>query len=61
MLTLPEGIRHLPHYLDIAVQQALVEEIRSVVAKAPLFIPEMPRTGQPVSYTHLTLPTKRIV
>lgn len=49
MLTLPEGICHLPHYLDVAEQQALVEEIRAVVAKAPLFIPEMPRTGQPMS------------
>lgn len=49
MLELPEGIRHLPHYLDRATQEALVEEIRAVVQRAPLFIPQMPRTGQPMS------------
>ncbi len=49
MLQLPEGIRHLPHHLDRDEQETLVEEIRSVVARAPLFIPQMPRTGQPMS------------
>ena len=49
MLSLPEGVRHLPHYLDPAAQQTLVGDIRAVVAEAPLFIPEMPRTGQPMS------------
>lgn len=49
MLVLPEGIRHLPHYLVRAEQEALVADIRAVVAKAPLFIPQMPRTGQPMS------------
>ncbi|MBB4066891.1 alpha-ketoglutarate-dependent dioxygenase AlkB family protein [Gellertiella hungarica] len=49
MLQLPDGIRHLPHFLSRAEQEDLVGEIRNVVAAAPLFIPQMPRTGQPMS------------
>lgn len=49
MFTLPEGIRHLPQFLDRKEQEALVQQIRGVVSIAPLFIPEMPRTGQPMS------------
>lgn len=49
MLTLPNGIRHLPGFLDAAAQQALVEDIRAVVAAAPLYIPTMPKTGKPMS------------
>ncbi len=49
MLELPEGFRHLPHYLARDEQEALVAEIRTVVQKAPLFVPQMPRTGQPMS------------
>lgn len=49
MLVFPEGFRHLPQYLDEQEQQALVEEIRTVVAKAPLFVPVMPRSGQPMT------------
>ncbi|WP_321343571.1 alpha-ketoglutarate-dependent dioxygenase AlkB [Breoghania sp.] len=47
--TVPEGFRHLPGHLDRAAQQALLEEIREVVRKAPLFQPTMPRTGKPLS------------
>ncbi len=49
MQVLPKGFRHLPGFLDRAAQEALVEEIRAVVAAAPLYTPEMPRTGQPLS------------
>ena len=46
---LPEGVRHLPLQLDRAAQQSLVEEIRAVVARAPLFAPAMPKTGKEMS------------
>lgn len=49
MNVLPKGVRHLPGFLDRQAQQALVEEIRSVVAEAPLYRPDMPRTGKPFS------------
>jgi DNA oxidative demethylase len=49
MLTLPEGIKHFPGFLDISAQEALVDDIRRVVAEAPLFIPQMPRTGKEMS------------
>jgi DNA oxidative demethylase len=49
MKTPPEGVRHLPGHLDTAAQQALLEDIRRVVAKAPLFVPAMPRTGKEMS------------
>jgi alkylated DNA repair protein (DNA oxidative demethylase) len=45
----PPGFRHLPGLLDRAAQTALVEEIRAVVRAAPLYVPEMPRTGRPLS------------
>jgi alkylated DNA repair protein (DNA oxidative demethylase) len=49
MLVLPRGVRHIPGFLDAAAQAALVEDIRTVVAEAPLFVPRMPRTGKPMS------------
>ncbi len=49
MQVLPRGVRHIPGYLDRKSQQALVEAIRAVVAEAPLYTPEMPRTGKPMS------------
>ena len=49
MKVLPQGIRHIPDFLDRQQQEALVESIRAVVAKAPLFVPAMPRTGKPMS------------
>ena len=49
MLVLPKGVRHMPGYLLRAAQEALVEEIRKVVQAAPLFVPEMPRTGKEMS------------
>jgi DNA oxidative demethylase len=49
MLTLPDGIRHFPGLLDSAAQEALVDDIRRIVAEAPLFTPQMPRTGKEMS------------
>lgn len=49
MSTLLNCIRHLPGYLDRADQEHLVELIRGVVAEAPLYVPEMPGTGKPMS------------
>jgi DNA oxidative demethylase len=49
MLTLPEGIKHFPGFLDSYEQAALVEDIRAIVADAPLFTPQMPRTGKEMS------------
>jgi alkylated DNA repair protein (DNA oxidative demethylase) len=49
LATLLNGIRHLPDYLDRAAQERLVESVRRVVADAPLYTPEMPGTGKPMS------------
>lgn len=49
MQVLPKGVRHIPRFLGDDEQAALVEDIRSVVAEAPLFTPCMPRTGKPMS------------
>lgn len=49
MSILPDGVRHIPGALDRAAQTALVEDIRSIVKQAPLFVPVMPRTGKPMS------------
>ena len=49
MNELPPGMRHFPGFLDQAAQEALVEDIRAVVAAAPLFVPAMPRSGKPMS------------
>ncbi|MFB2567551.1 alpha-ketoglutarate-dependent dioxygenase AlkB [Rhizobium sp. IMFF44] len=48
-MLLPNGIRHLPGYLDHPAQEALVEAIRVVVAEAPLYTPVMPGTGKEMS------------
>lgn len=49
MQVLPSGIRHMPGFLGIEAQHALVAEIRAVVAAAPLYTPAMPRTGKEMS------------
>lgn len=46
---LPEGVVLHSGFLDRDGQQRLLEDIRAVVAEAPLFVPEMPRTGKPLS------------
>lgn len=49
MTDLLSGIRYLPGYFDGDEQHALLDEIRAVVAEAPLYTPRMPRTGKPLS------------
>ena len=39
----------MPQFLDRAAQEALVEDTRAIVAQAPLFTPQMPRTGKEMS------------
>jgi len=46
---MPPGLRHLPGHLALSQQRQLVEELRALVAEAPLFVPVMPRTGRPFS------------
>lgn len=38
-----------PSWLDRNAQEALVGELRAVLAEAPLFTPRMPKTGKPFS------------
>ncbi|QDZ01867.1 alpha-ketoglutarate-dependent dioxygenase AlkB [Nitratireductor mangrovi] len=49
MVVLPHGVRHMPGHLSPAEQQALVDDVRAVVAEAPLYTPEMPKTGKQMS------------
>lgn len=49
MTSLPDGVRHLPGFLSPQAQADLVDEIRTVVEAAPLFVPAMPRTGKEMS------------
>ncbi len=44
-----KGLSYLPGYFDRAAQEALLREIRTAVADAPLFQPVMPKTGKPFS------------
>ena len=48
-MLLPNGIRHLPEYMDRPRQEALIDTVRAIVAEAPLYIPAMPGTGKPMS------------
>ena len=43
------GFRYLPGRFSRLEQEALVVEIRAVAAAAPLYVPTMPKTGQPMS------------
>ncbi|WP_298818662.1 alpha-ketoglutarate-dependent dioxygenase AlkB [uncultured Roseibium sp.] len=45
----PAGFKYLPGYFDRTTQEFLLKEVRSCVAKAPLFQPVMPRTGKAFS------------
>jgi alkylated DNA repair protein (DNA oxidative demethylase) len=51
----PQGLEIAPgclwfrEALDRPAQQALLADIRTVIAEAPLFTPRMPRTGKPFS------------
>lgn len=44
-----DGLSYLPGHFDRGEQEALLQDIRAVVAEAPLFRPAMPRTGKPFS------------
>lgn len=44
--TIRDGISFYPQYFDATRQAALVETIREAARAAPLFIPEMPKTGK---------------
>lgn len=46
---LPESIGFYPGYLNRQQQERLVEQVRDVVAAAPLYVPVMPKTGTPMS------------
>ena len=51
------GLRILPGCFDVGQQQALLAELRAAVAEAPLFTPEMPKTGKPFSVRMTNLGT----
>lgn len=48
-LDLADGLELFSGYLDREMQENLIETVRQVVATAPLFVPEMPRTGKPMT------------
>ncbi|MBG6154117.1 alkylated DNA repair protein (DNA oxidative demethylase) [Labrenzia sp. EL_159] len=43
------GLAYHPGYFDRTAQEHLLEQIRSIVAAAPLYQPVMPKTGKPFS------------
>jgi DNA oxidative demethylase len=45
----PGGLRIVPGYLDRAAQVVLLDELREVMRRAPLYTPRMPRSGKPMS------------
>lgn len=47
--SLPPGVSYLPGCLDPGQQRALLADLRRIIAAAPLYIPTMPRSGQPMS------------
>ncbi|MEW7008931.1 alpha-ketoglutarate-dependent dioxygenase AlkB [Lentilitoribacter sp. EG35] len=49
MQVLPKGFSHIPNHLNISTQRELVDVIREIVKQAPLYRPEMPKTGKPFS------------
>jgi DNA oxidative demethylase len=49
MIELQPGLHYYPSYLDRDSQEALVAQVRDIVRAAPLFVPKMPKTGQPFS------------
>jgi len=49
MIELQPGLIYYPSYIDRDSQKALVTQVRDLVRAAPLFVPRMPKTGQPFS------------
>ena len=46
---LPFGAKWVPGCLDRMAQESLLDEIRLIVSNSPLFVPQMPKTGKPMS------------
>jgi DNA oxidative demethylase len=44
-----DGLHYHPQYFDRTAQEELVSLLRATVVEAPLFTPEMPKTGKPFS------------
>jgi DNA oxidative demethylase len=43
------GVKYFRQYFDRAAQQALLADLRRIIAEAPLYTPTMPRSGNPMS------------
>ena len=48
-IEIASGAFYCPGYLGRAAQEALLADVRAVIAKAPLYHPRMPRSGKPFS------------
>ncbi|MEZ5856036.1 MAG: alpha-ketoglutarate-dependent dioxygenase AlkB [Hyphomicrobiaceae bacterium] len=48
-MAIADGFRHLPGHFDAAAQKALLIDVQDIIHDAPLYVPEMPRTGKPLS------------
>jgi alkylated DNA repair protein (DNA oxidative demethylase) len=48
-LALAPGLTYHPDYLSRPAQEALLADLRAILAAAPLFTPRMPRSGKPFS------------
>lgn len=48
-LRIKDGCDHYPGYLDRRAQTELLSDIRDIIEQAPLYRPQMPRTGKPFS------------
>ncbi len=48
-IRIKDGCDHFPDYLDAREQRALLDEIRHIIGEAPLYRPQMPRSGKPFS------------
>lgn len=46
---LPAGFRFLPGFLDPAAQAAMAADVASLLAQAPAYHAQMPKSGQPMS------------
>lgn len=44
-----DAVHYYPQRLDRHAQEALLGEIREIIAEAPLYTPTMPRSGKPMS------------
>lgn len=49
MAEIAPGAFHYPSFLDAAAQERLARDIADVIARAPLFVSRMPKSGLPMS------------